>query len=817
TSSNLYVYDATTLEELGSIHLELDEPCQIVIDETYGILYVHDFWLIKIVAVIDVVADTLIHYITDLPIPGIMPDLQIDEGIHKIYANHDTRIFQIDVSTDSVATIPTITGGIADFAVNPVTHEVFMCGYQNNRLDIVNGITLEHTTIPDIQGWGVGVNYLENKVYICYYNMSEYWDTICIYDRDTGTIAPLELRNDAVNITFNPISNRMYTSSEINSISSIIDGKTDTYFNLPLMYSSRPLICYLTNHVYYQCRDYIAVLDDATQLLEFIPYPVKVENLSKKTSAYQAGADIDFMAVNHIDGMLYFIKNNFVIVIQDTSPLMTRPPIYLGNLGFPQRIHILDPVSKEVVECLNPPGYGFPNLYPLKAHSMVVRPGGGRLYVPSGGMGVDGLTTYAGTGVNAAINYIEVGGNGSVVPALMPDGSKIYMTNSQSDNVNVIDIKNSTVITTIPTGEKPWGVSVTPDGLKVLVSNKGDNSVSVINAASNTVIETISVGEQPWGLTINPSGSKAYVANSGSGTISVIDIESMTVVATVTVESGPHWLSFTPNGKHVFVSNTENNTVSVIDAGTDTLVQNIVVDSNPEGICALPNGSEMYVGTDSTVSVINTSDYSVQSIQIPSVSSLPGSHIKIISLSVPDPTSRFAGRIICNGKAVQNAVVRASQSSVEKGVATTNASGDYSIFNLQSGTYEIDINASGYYPQSLTGQTVDIGRTTILNFNLTSTGIKSQENTIRKYALYQNYPNPFNPITTIRFELPECCLVVLKVYDLLGREVVILADRQYQPGQYSVDFDATGLASGIYFYKLIIGQFHSMKKMVLLD
>ncbi|HUN65279.1 MAG TPA: T9SS type A sorting domain-containing protein [Bacteroidota bacterium] len=95
----------------------------------------------------------------------------------------------------------------------------------------------------------------------------------------------------------------------------------------------------------------------------------------------------------------------------------------------------------------------------------------------------------------------------------------------------------------------------------------------------------------------------------------------------------------------------------------------------------------------------------------------------------------------------------------------------------------------------------------------------SIDNTPEKYALYQNYPNPFNPSTTIRFDLPEAGRVSLVVYDLLGRSVRTLLDNaDLTDGEHEVAFDARSLASGVYFYRILInnGQFHQIRKMLLL-
>jgi subtilisin-like proprotein convertase family protein len=84
-----------------------------------------------------------------------------------------------------------------------------------------------------------------------------------------------------------------------------------------------------------------------------------------------------------------------------------------------------------------------------------------------------------------------------------------------------------------------------------------------------------------------------------------------------------------------------------------------------------------------------------------------------------------------------------------------------------------------------------------------------------RYNLKQNYPNPFNPVTNIKFSIPKSGNVSLKVYDILGREVAELVNEFKTQGNYLVDFNASFLASGIYFYKLETMDFTEVKKMVL--
>jgi photosystem II stability/assembly factor-like uncharacterized protein len=85
-----------------------------------------------------------------------------------------------------------------------------------------------------------------------------------------------------------------------------------------------------------------------------------------------------------------------------------------------------------------------------------------------------------------------------------------------------------------------------------------------------------------------------------------------------------------------------------------------------------------------------------------------------------------------------------------------------------------------------------------------------------EFSLSQNYPNPFNPSTTIRFSIPILGFTVMKVYDLLGREVAVLVNEKKEPGSYTVRFDASGLASGVYFYKIQAGEFVKTRTLLVL-
>lgn len=107
-----------------------------------------------------------------------------------------------------------------------------------------------------------------------------------------------------------------------------------------------------------------------------------------------------------------------------------------------------------------------------------------------------------------------------------------------------------------------------------------------------------------------------------------------------------------------------------------------------------------------------------------------------------------------------------------------------------------------------------LGHTWIGNTDVVSTDVEETEMPV-KYALEQNYPNPFNPATQIKYSILSAGNVSLKVYDVLGREVADLVNKHQDAGHYTVNFNASALSSGIYFYRIESGSFVNVKKMML--
>jgi hypothetical protein len=154
------------------------------------------------------------------------------------------------------------------------------------------------------------------------------------------------------------------------------------------------------------------------------------------------------------------------------------------------------------------------------------------------------------------------------------------------------------------------------------------------------------------------------------------------------------------------------------------------------------------------------------------------------------------------------------------------------ISNITKGTQDaIDINANETVETKQTFTITTIGSPNTLDFYIKifsdgfhfwtdsslATFIKPMEQELpKKFSLSQNYPNPFNPKTVISWQLPVGSDVDLSIYNVLGQKVATLVNRKQQAGSYSAEWDATGFASGVYYYRLVAGEYVATRKLVLL-
>ena len=203
------------------------------------------------------------------------------------------------------------------------------------------------------------------------------------------------------------------------------------------------------------------------------------------------------------------------------------------------------------------------------------------------------------------------------------------------------------------------------------------------------------------------------------------------------------------------------------------------------------------------------------------------------------PTGIFEARFI--GDDVNNqALGLGTYVDYRQGSANFSGISEHEII-YQAGTGGTQITLSWTFPKGVTAQLEDLLGGVVVNqamsgsgtYTVTNLAVNKLKMTVTfdnvtsvaqfddplpvSFRLLQNYPNPFNPSTTISYSLPYPGFVTLTIYDILGREIQTLVSEFQQAKTYSVDFDASELSSGIYFYKLQVGNsFAETKKMLLM-
>jgi flagellar hook assembly protein FlgD len=195
-----------------------------------------------------------------------------------------------------------------------------------------------------------------------------------------------------------------------------------------------------------------------------------------------------------------------------------------------------------------------------------------------------------------------------------------------------------------------------------------------------------------------------------------------------------------------------------------------------------------------------------------------------INISQPDFNGTDPG---CSCHTFEDGVVSVSVSDLQVQVTVSGTSGDVAGELVDaSGTVVDVINLTSSNPFTLTAPgpgeyIINAGHKSPLIWDsasttITLTDIGENPSSPNVYRLYDNYPNPFNPSTTLRYSLPEASFTSIKIYDALGNEVSSLMNETKSAGTYEVEFNATDLSSGIYYYTLQAGSFTQTKKMILI-
>ena len=360
-----------------------------------------------------------------------------------------------------------------------------------------------------------------------------------------------------------------------------------------------------------------------------------------------------------------------------------------------------------------------------------------------------------------------------------------YVMANTSDRVDVFDqnTNNRTgQITDVPSPR--YMAVVAPE--KAYVSNLFSNTLTILDLGNNTATGSIDVGSNPEDIAV--LGNRAYVANFGFGedtTVTIIDTDQDQVVETIDVGcDGPRFIKVDAQdevwvfcmGKTVYnqdfteIIEQTNGEVVILDGSTSEEVARITLNVQLGGGAL---GQDVFYAADTQEAFALAADATILAFDTETNTTLP-----VVTI----PGTEMVGGLAYDATVEQFYLGRLS-SFTEAGFVS---------IHDRTGA-EVDRFDAGIAPAAITllqtGTNVAIEDPT--------------EGTLPATAhLFQNFPNPFNPETTIPFSLPHPTHVSIKVYNMLGKEVATLIDQVRPAGYHTVTWHPTGLASGLYLYRL---------------
>lgn len=408
-----------------------------------------------------------------------------------------------------------------------------------------------------------------------------------------------------------------------------------------------------------------------------------------------------------------------------------------------------------------------------------------KAYILSEGNGSPGagkLSAYTFNGNSFSQSIVSGGSLGQYPDGIVKYNSNIFITEQGgfggAGKIYRMD-SNGVILSSQSFGTNPYGVTAINN--KIYATNGPASKVTVINPVTLGTIKEVTVGVYPQ--EILSYQNKVFVCNTSlfggarDSSISIINAITDSVVARIYFEREPSSLAITNDGKLLVGCNGENGRIYKVDINTFQITDTYILNA----------GFDKDIAVDRNSDNIYYIDYS--------------NNISRLNLS-----SRQAATFITN----------TSQSSYFYGYNFDYTNNKHFVLDTKDfsvlGSLYI-YGASGTREQTFT---TGIAPRRVI-FDRTSTvDVKYITEVVSGYELKQNYPNPFNPSTTINFSIPKNGFVSLKVFDINGREVESLINEDKPAGSYEVNFNASNLSSGTYFYKLNTSSFSSVKKMTLI-
>ncbi len=373
-----------------------------------------------------------------------------------------------------------------------------------------------------------------------------------------------------------------------------------------------------------------------------------------------------------------------------------------------------------------------------------------------------------------------------------------YVIANTSDRIDVIDLSTNLRTGQITDVPGPRYMTIAGDD-KALVSNLFNNSVSVLNLSTNAITGSIGVGNNPEDVAV--IDNLAYVANNGFGfdsTLTVIDTSTDMAIDTIDLGcDGPRFLEVDGqdelwvicNGKTVYNSDfTEiveqtNGQVVVINAQNHQIIERFELEAQLGSASA---------GQDSFHDPVNDRIFVVMGNKIVQFNTTTNERLDYMEV----PGDELIGGVAYDAASDRLYISRITSFTTAGFVAT---------YDWLTGM-ELSRFDAGIVPTTIT---------LLQSGTAVSSEVMDYE-VPNSFSVHQNYPNPFNPTTTISFENSRSTNIQIKIYDVLGAEIATLTDRLFEAGFHEMQWNASGLPSGTYWFKIQAENFAASKRMTML-
>jgi YVTN family beta-propeller protein len=469
-------------------------------------------------------------------------------------------------------------------AVNPITKTIYVAGYNSSAVSVINGTTNSVMTSIDVGDAAndvandVAVNPNTNTIYVASYDSSGgslKENTVSIINGTTDSV----VRSIAVGgslpsiVAVNPNTNTIYVTNHDSSTVSVIEGKTNNVMGS------------------------INVGGAPTDL---------AVNPTTNT-IYVASSDPGTSSVNGTVSVISGAKNRVVrnITMDGLSPTSvavnpTTNTIYVASYDS-NITSVIDGKTNSVMRNIT-----MDSSSPSPT-SVAVNPTTNTIYVASYD---SNITSVIDGKTNSVMGSITMDSSPPNDVAVNPTTNTIYVASYDSSTVSVIDgtITNDTTISGPTSGlepeeiavrSKPNDVAVNPTTNTIYVAESGSNTVSIIEGKTNNEVRRVPIEGAPISVAVNPTTNTIYVASYDSSTVSVIDGKTNSVMGSITMDGlSPTSVAVNPNTNTIYVASYDSSTVSVIDGKTNSVMGKLPLKGAPSDVAVNPTTNTIYVAKE---------------------------------------------------------------------------------------------------------------------------------------------------------------------------------------------------------------------------